>query len=623
MGIDKNHLKIVELAMDGQQEALCQLAEIVHDPLRAYVLRIAFNENIVDDIVQETLLEMFKIFKQLKEAGHFWPWLCKIALNKIRIHSRSQSSRRELLKAHSEELALQPSRMDGLATAINEEFKQCILQAISDLSDHQKAVLSMRCYEDMAYSQIAEVMGISELGCRLQFVRAKKKLQKRLSSLGYGQKSLLAALVLFGKLTASSEAAAAQISVTPTILSVGGIAGGIGLLTSKTVLTAAAGLAVVTGVATMQHHLSDSAATDAASTSIPVVLNNDLSGDTTHFNEGYYLFPQGKYGPLLTRLMVHEPDRLVQVLQNDVGNYAYDVQRQTVTVRNYHYWNPDLSVMTLPTDDPQLESFLAQLEGRKPEPRTIQSNSRNLYIAASGDELSYTPSFGIKNYDALLEERFQYNWPAKITVADHRDMLHQQGWCYFTMKGHLHGNAISGSGRLPFTYAESLRKPAWVKVLVGDEMTLIDTPTAAVVLDASGQPVIHYPSGTFLKGINRPWFGLHVIDTVRRDAAASGISFETTINNAGDRGEVRLNLSEGAIEYRIGMKMDLIEQICFFDATDTLVGELLFDYVNPYDAASDAFRMPPVSLAGVQQGEVMNWLSELGSDNLLSDIEKK
>lgn len=617
MDIVENQLKLVELALSGHKDSLNQLAEIVQAPLRSYVLRITYKKEITDDIVQETLLEMFKIFKQLKQADHFWPWLCKIAFNKVLGYSQVENRHRELLKNHAEKTTFPSYNIDGLASAINKEFQQAIAKSVSFLSDRQRAVLTMRCYENMSYSQIAEVMDLSELGCRLLFVRARKKLQHKLFRLGYGQKSLLTALILLGKLTAPSEAAAAEVCVTPAMLSGGVIATGIAMVTSKTALILAAGGVVAVGAVTMTSHSLDLGRIEPAMENVFVTSVNAPANSRTHINEGYYLFPQGKQGSVLTRLMLHEGNNTIQKLQNDTGNYSYCSGQQVVTINNHHYWKSDLSVMSLPTDNAELESFLAQTEHRKSCSHTIEFDATNLFVVVSGEAENQNISFAVKHYEALMEERFQYNWPARAGVQDNRDALHQQGWCYFTMKGQLHDESITGSGRLPFVYSKAIEQPAWLKVTIANKLTLIDTPSGAVMLDAANLPVSTYQAGTFLGGLNRPWGGLHVIDTVRRDAALSHISFKTGLNADGTRGLVSLQVAGGKIEYVIDMKNDLIEQISFFDTTDKVVGEILFEYLNPNDFSSDEFRIPQLpSNTSSQRTEQLHWLSALAANNL-------
>jgi RNA polymerase sigma factor (sigma-70 family) len=617
VGIEESHLEIVELALSGHRDSLNLLAQIVQAPLRSYVLRIAYKSDIVDDIVQETLLEMFKILRQLKRADHFWPWLCKIALNKIRNHSRTESNHQHLLKGHFEELAAKSPKRDSVASAIYEEFRECIFQAMSGLSEKQKAVLSMRCYEKMPYSEIAKVMSMSELGCRLLFVRAKKKLQHKLFRLGYGQKSLLVALVLFGKLTAPSEAAAADVCITPGMLGGGAVATGIAVMSNKAILILAAGGAVVAGTLSVTNHSSDLKTNQSNLPVFSATSKNSIIDNRTHVDHGYYFFPRGKQGPLITRLVVHDGQNIVQKLQNDAGNYSYDTRRQVVTVDNYHYWNSDLSVMRLPTDNADLESFLAQIEGRMPYSHAIKSDSLNLFVVASGDEEQQDVSFVAKNYEALMEERFQYNWTERAGVRDNRDLLHRQGWCYFKMQGHLHGRTITGSGQLPLVYREIVEHPAWLKIVIDDKRTLIDTQAGAVMLNAAGNATFAYPPGAFLCGLNRPWMGLHVIDTIRRDAAIRHIQFTSKLAGPGKTGLVSLLMPEGKILYVVDMEKDLIERIQFFDLTGSTTGEILFEYLNPDKAGNSEFTQPQLPFhTGSGKTEQLHWISALAEDSL-------
>jgi hypothetical protein len=103
----------------------------------------------------------------------------------------------------------------------------------------------------MAYSDIAEAMGCSEFSTRMLFLRAKRSLQRELMRNGFKKGSLLAALALFGKITAPSKAAAAQVTVSTTALKVGTVATIAGVATTKTaIISLAAAGAITAGVGT-------------------------------------------------------------------------------------------------------------------------------------------------------------------------------------------------------------------------------------------------------------------------------------------------------------------------------------------------------------------------------------
>jgi RNA polymerase sigma factor (sigma-70 family) len=202
------------------------------------------------------LFEMYKVLGNLKKADRFWPWLHGIATNKLRRHYRTERTQRALALSSADRKGSPKERQDGLERLVGEELKQIVSSAMRKLKTQHKAVLVMRCYDEMAYADIAEAMGCSEFGTRMLFLRAKRALQRELSKNGFGKGSLLAALVLFGKMTAPSEAAAAQISVGAAATKVGVLAGVATLATTKTAIismTAAGALTVGTVVTTSTH----------------------------------------------------------------------------------------------------------------------------------------------------------------------------------------------------------------------------------------------------------------------------------------------------------------------------------------------------------------------------------
>jgi len=433
--------ELVERALKGDARALPTLAEVIYDSLRSYVFRITLSEALTDDIVQETILEMYKIFGQLRKSDRFWPWLCKIALNKVRRHSNTGTRRNNLLQKHAFDLSVKPENLEGLAYVINEEIKQAVLDAMSKLSYQQKAVLSMRCYQDMPYSQIAGVLGVSELNSRLIFHRGKKSLQKHLFKFGFGKKSLLAALTIFGKITAPNEAAAAQVHVTSSMLKVGAVATTLATATTKTALTLSASGIIAAGLVTNAslNNNADNIQQPPAQQTQAVAYDATVITQENTDGGGYYYYPVGSNGPVMMRLAISTENGPHRVLLNNNGNYYFGNMGQNVTLQNYHYWKPDFSVMILPTDTPEIAKALGDVESRQPIFNRDLSTTSDLLIVTSKHKETNRTIFSIENYYALAEERFQYNWPAGSNIVDKRDDLHRQGWCYFTMEGSYEG----------------------------------------------------------------------------------------------------------------------------------------------------------------------------------------
>ena len=204
-----NYVELVERARAGDKLSLNHLAEIARDRLRTYVYRLTQNEDLTQEIVQESLLEMCKVLGKLKDNERFWAWLYGIATNKLHRHYRSEKARKNAAALEEVRRGSMQDEPEGLENLVGQELRQIVSTAMKKLRTRHKAVLVMRCYDEMSYAEIADSMGCTEFSTRMLFVRAKRALQKELAHSGLGRGSLLAALIVFGKMTAPSRAAAA------------------------------------------------------------------------------------------------------------------------------------------------------------------------------------------------------------------------------------------------------------------------------------------------------------------------------------------------------------------------------------------------------------------------------
>ena len=243
----KEHGEWIKKAQRGDKECLNRLAEAARVHLHEYVRRLTLEEDLTQDIVQECILEMFKIFHKLKNVERFRAWLDGIAFNKIRSHYGRQWRHRTVsLSKTGFDLPAEDSQM-VVADMVHKELKEIIFQSMRELEPRHRAILALRCYRDMPYSEIARLMGCTEFGAQSLFYRAKKALARKLSHHGLGKSYLLAALVLFGKLTATTEAAAAKISVTAATVHVSTAASLAAVVTSQTAVVSLTAAAVIAG----------------------------------------------------------------------------------------------------------------------------------------------------------------------------------------------------------------------------------------------------------------------------------------------------------------------------------------------------------------------------------------
>ncbi len=611
----KEYDELVRKAQLGDKECLNRLAEVARVHLREYVLRLTLREDLTQDIVQESILEMFKVFDKLKSTEKFWSWLDGIAFNKIRsYYGRKWRHKTVSLSDIDREVAIGNSQ-SALADMVNRELKQIVLISMRELSPRYRAVLTMRCYKDMPYSEIAGLMGCTEFGAQSLFYRAKKSLAKKLSRHGLGKGYLLTALVLFGKLTASTEVAAANVSVTAATLKVGAAASLAAMVTSKTAIVSLVTASAITG-GTVAMTLGTNKI-DIGPERINAQTSFNSPGRTEAskgMEQCWYFFPEGPGRPVMMRMLKFNAagkNSYCRNLQNQHANYYYD--KNTVHINNFRTYNPDLSVARLPTDSDDLSRFISQVEGRQADMERVSSTKKGLLVISKrsdeyGDRIWRTD----RHFNILDEEYFQFDWPQNARIVDSRDQMHKRGWTYFRITGMVNGQQVSGTGRIPFVYAARGQSGPWLELQLGDGTKIVDSASGACVFDAGGKAVAAYKGGSFFKGLGQPWMGLHTIDMVRRDAAEKQVWFETRILPGGEKAEVVLMQEQTRLVYTIDMQADVIEKITFL-ADNSSQGELEFSYLQNIDNPGNEFVSPRIrSYRRPQQNPPgMLWLVKL------------
>lgn len=604
--------ELVRKAQLGDRECLNRLAELGRVRLYEYVFRLTLQEDLSQDIVQETILEMYKVFHKLKQGERIWDWLEGIAFNKVRSHYGRLWRHKTISLSDMGGDVVGKDSQDGLADMVNQELKQIVFRSMQELEPRQRSVLALRCYKQMPYAQIAQLMGCTEFAAQSLFYRAKKALAKKLSHHGLGKGYLLASLVLFGKMTATTEAAAAQISVTAATLKVGVGASLAALATSKIAVVSVATVGVIgAGVGSVELGANRNEHGPQGSLMQPFVSQQNAASQGT--DPCWYFFPEGGNGPVMLRLLNSEPSQeqpFCSYLQNQYGNYRYD--RGTVYTNNARTHNADLSVKLLPTDAQDLHDFIARVQDRPLDMKSTSGRGRGLLVISKRKADQDNLTWQIERHpNALEEEYFQSDWPARAKRVDKRDAMHKRGWTYFRIRGHIAGQSISGTGCMPFVYAFSKQHRPWLILRMSNGAKFCDTGTVAYEFDSKGGVAARYRGGSFFKGLARPWMGLHTIDTVRRDAAEQQVQFETQALPDGERVKVTLDCGPVKLVYTINMETDVIDKISFIGADGASKGEMCFDYLQEVEGVGSEFKAPKISRRGTRQPDQgMLWLVE-------------
>jgi RNA polymerase sigma-70 factor (ECF subfamily) len=237
---------LIHEAQLGNKGSMDLLAELARERLFAYIYRLTLDSHLTQDILQETILFMIQSLNQLEHVDQFWHWLFRTALGKVQHHYRElkQIKNLELSESQRQRINQQVSTdvNDGLTELLRKELSDAVFKAMKRLKLKYRNILVLRCFENLAYSEIAEMMSCSELHSRVLFFRAKNSLRRQLATQGIGGRYFFIALALFGLVTASAKAASGSYTISAASMEVGFTAGLVAALSSKIGIAATAGM---------------------------------------------------------------------------------------------------------------------------------------------------------------------------------------------------------------------------------------------------------------------------------------------------------------------------------------------------------------------------------------------
>ncbi len=158
--------QLVRAYAKGNNEAFDTLLRRHQDRIFSYILRIIKNEDIANDIFQETFVKAIQTIRlgRYTENGKFPAWISRIAHNLIIDYYRQEKSenlqsadltdvdilnRKELCEDTIEDIM------------ISNQIRNDVKYLIEELPELQKEVLMMRYYQNLSFKEIAEITGVS------------------------------------------------------------------------------------------------------------------------------------------------------------------------------------------------------------------------------------------------------------------------------------------------------------------------------------------------------------------------------------------------------------------------------------------------------------------------------
>jgi RNA polymerase sigma-70 factor (ECF subfamily) len=148
---------------------------IIYRDLYKFIYSIIKNQNLAEDILQQTLMKAYEKFDTIKDITKFKSWIFTIAKNEslswIRKYNReipSEDTYLELLGGYSEDI---PEEL-----LIKHEITEQVKESIKILNLVDQEIMYLRYYYDLNFREIALILNLNENTVKTKHKRAKKKI---------------------------------------------------------------------------------------------------------------------------------------------------------------------------------------------------------------------------------------------------------------------------------------------------------------------------------------------------------------------------------------------------------------------------------------------------------------
>jgi RNA polymerase sigma factor (sigma-70 family) len=179
---------LVRRTQNGDASAFDILVGRYKERLYATVYHMTANHEDANDLVQDTFIKAFKSLRSFRGQSSFYTWVYRIAVNRTinfikRRKNRNQFSLDDVDSSIQNDPDLvelmshvTPRREAGLT-----ELHEKLNEALQQLSEPHRAVVTMHDIQGMTHADIAQVMKCSEGTVRSRLFYARQQLQGLLS----------------------------------------------------------------------------------------------------------------------------------------------------------------------------------------------------------------------------------------------------------------------------------------------------------------------------------------------------------------------------------------------------------------------------------------------------------
>lgn len=181
--------ELIQRAKQGDSEAMTQLVLSQQHYVYSIAMSVLKNPEDAADLTQDAFIRLFRSLPQYNGESRFTTWLYRLVVNLGRDELRRRGRQVTLIVPDAEQeedplatVADNDRWIDPVRALDSHELRLQVRQALDMLEEHHRLVLTLYYFEDMKYTDIAEILNIPLNTVKSHIRRGKERLAALLVS---------------------------------------------------------------------------------------------------------------------------------------------------------------------------------------------------------------------------------------------------------------------------------------------------------------------------------------------------------------------------------------------------------------------------------------------------------
>jgi len=175
--LDRSDEELVGRALEGDTAAFAVLVERYRDAAYGIGLHVLGDPHEAADAAQEAFIRAWRALEQLRDAGKFSAWLCRIAANTARQRLRARRSAERLVPL-GEVGPMESRRKDAQDMGAEKEVVRLVEELVEKLSDEQRLAFTLFYVNGYSYGELSRMLQLPEGTVKSHLARARARVRE-------------------------------------------------------------------------------------------------------------------------------------------------------------------------------------------------------------------------------------------------------------------------------------------------------------------------------------------------------------------------------------------------------------------------------------------------------------